>query len=63
MRNGISKIVKSWGFNQFLLKSGRLQQNYIDAEDITQPVIVQKGPSTSRQIWSEAGFFDRAEGI
>ena len=34
MQNGISKIVKSWRFNQFLLKSGRLQQHYIDAGDI-----------------------------
>ena len=37
MRNGISKIVKSWRFHQFLLKSRRLQPHYIDAEDITQP--------------------------
>ena len=34
MQNGISKIVKSWRFNQFLLKSGRLQPHYIDAWDI-----------------------------
>ena len=34
MQNGISKIVKSWRFNQFLLKSGRLQPHYIDAGDI-----------------------------
>ena len=31
MQNGISKIVKSWRFNQFLLKSGRIQAHYIDA--------------------------------
>ena len=31
MQNWISKIVKSWRFNQFLLKSGRLQPHYIDA--------------------------------
>ena len=37
MHNGISKIVKSWTFNQFLLKSRRLQPHYIDAGDITQP--------------------------
>ena len=34
MQNGISKIVKSWRFNQFLLKRGRLQPYYIDAGDI-----------------------------
>ena len=34
MHNGISKIVKSWRFNQFLLKSGRLQPHSIDAGDI-----------------------------
>ena len=34
MQNGINKIVKSWRFNQFLLKSGRLQPHYIDAGDI-----------------------------
>ena len=34
MQNGISKIVKSWRFNQFLLKSGRLHLHYIDAGDI-----------------------------
>ena len=34
MQNGISKIVKSWRFSQFLLKSGRLQPHYIDAGDI-----------------------------
>ena len=34
LQNGISKIVKSWRFNQFLLKSGRLQPHYIDAGDI-----------------------------
>ena len=37
MHNGISKIVKSWAFNHFLLKSRRLQPHYIDAGDITQP--------------------------
>ena len=37
MQNGISKIVKSWRFNQFLLKSRRLQPHYIDAGDIIQP--------------------------
>ena len=37
MHNGISKIVKSWRFNQFPLKSRRLQTHYIDAGDITQP--------------------------
>ena len=37
MQNGISKIVKSWIFNQFLLKSKRLQPHYIDAGDIIQP--------------------------
>ena len=37
MQNGISKIVKSWRFNQFLLKRRRLQPHYIDAGDITQP--------------------------
>ena len=72
MQNGIRKIVKSWRFNQFLLKSGRLQPHYIDAGDIIYShttwhrriaVIVHKDPSTSRQIWSEAGFFDQAEGI
>ena len=75
MQNGISKIVKSW---RFLLKSGRLQPHYIDAGGIIYvdtpiyshttwhrriAVIVQKGPSNSRQIWCEAGFFDRSEGI
>ena len=34
MQNGISKIVKSWRFNQFLLYSGRLQPHYIEAGDI-----------------------------
>ena len=34
MQNEISKIVKSWRFNQFLLKSGRLQPHYIDAGGI-----------------------------
>ena len=34
MQNGISKIVKSWRFNQFLLKSARLQPHYIDTGDI-----------------------------
>ena len=34
MQNGISKVVKSWRFNQFLLKRGRLQPHYIDAGDI-----------------------------
>ena len=34
MQNGISKIVKSWRFNQFLLKSERLRPHYIDAGDI-----------------------------
>ena len=34
MQNGIDKIVKSWRFNQFLLKSGRLQPHYIDAGGI-----------------------------
>ena len=34
MQNGISKIVKSSRFNQFLLKSGRLQPHYIDAGGI-----------------------------
>ena len=34
MQNGISKIVKSGRFNQFLLKSERLQPHYIDAGDI-----------------------------
>ena len=34
MQNGISKIVKSWRFNQFLLKSRRFQPHYIDAGDI-----------------------------
>ena len=72
MQNGISKIVKSWRFNQFLLKSGRLQPLYIDTGDIIyvdilpgteELLIVQKGPSTSREIWWEAGFFDLAEGI
>ena len=33
MQNGISKIVKTWRFNQFLQKSGRLQPHYIDAGD------------------------------
>ena len=65
MHNGISKIVKSWAFNQFLLKSRRLQPHYIDAGDITQPgteeLLLSSG--TSRQIWSEAGVFDRAKGI
>ena len=37
MQNGISKIVKSWRFNQFLLKSRRLQPHYIDAGYIIQP--------------------------
>ena len=37
MHNGISKIVKSWRFNQFLLKSRRLQPHYLDAGDIIQP--------------------------
>ena len=37
MHNGISKIVKSWRFKQFLLKSRRLQPHYIDAGDIIQP--------------------------
>ena len=37
MQNGISKIVKSWRFNQFLLKSRRLQPHYIAAGDIIQP--------------------------
>ena len=37
MQNGISKIVKGWRFNQFLLKSRRLQPHYIDAGDIIQP--------------------------
>ena len=61
MHNGISKIVKSWAFNQFLLKSRRLQPHYIDAGDITQPGTEELLlPSrTSRQIWSEAGVFDR----
>ena len=75
MQNGINKIVKSWRFNQFLLKSGRLQPHYIDAGDIIYvdilpynlpqkiAVIVQEGPSTIRQIWWKAGFFDRTEGI
>ena len=34
MQNGISKMVKRWRFNQFLLKSGRLHPHYIDAGDI-----------------------------
>ena len=34
MQNGISKIVKSWRFYQFLLKRGRLQPHYIEAGDI-----------------------------
>ena len=34
MQNGTSIIVKSWRFNQFLLKSGRLQPHYIGAGDI-----------------------------
>ena len=34
MQNVISKIVKSWRFNQFLLKSGRLEPHYIDAGSI-----------------------------
>ena len=34
MQNGTSKIVKSWRFNQFLLKGGRLQPHYTDAGDI-----------------------------
>ena len=75
MQNGISKIVKSWRFNQFLLKSGRLQPHYIDAGDIIYADILPynlaqnnccyrpENPSTSRQIWWEAGFFDQAEGI
>ena len=75
MQNGISKIVKSWRFNQFLLKSGRLQPHYIDAGgiiyvDILPYKLAQKNccyrpemPPTSRQNWWEAGFFDRAEGI
>ena len=37
MHNGISKIVKSWTFNRFLLRSRRLQPHYIDAWDLTQP--------------------------
>ena len=37
MQNGISKIVKRWRFNQFLLKSRRLQPHHIDAGDIIQP--------------------------
>ena len=37
MHNGISKIVKSWTFNRFLLKSRRLHPHYIDAWDLTQP--------------------------
>ena len=65
MYNGISKIVKSWAFNQFLLKSRRLQPHYIDAEDITQPGTkeLRLSSRTSRQICSEAGVFDRAKGI
>ena len=65
MHNGISKIVKSWAFNQFLLKSRRLQPHYIDAGDITQPGTEELllSSRTSRQIWSEAGVFDRAKGI
>ena len=34
IQNGISKIVKSWRLNQFLLESGRLQPHYIDAGSI-----------------------------
>ena len=34
MQNGIRKIGKSWRFNQFLLKSGRIQSHYIDAGGI-----------------------------
>ena len=75
IQNGISKIVKSGRFNQFLLKNERLQPRYItQGVEYTSiyshttwhrriAVIVQKGPSTSRQIWWEAGFFDWAEGI
>ena len=41
MQNGISKIVKSWRFNQFLLKSGRLQPHHIDAGGIIYVDILQ----------------------
>ena len=34
IQNGISKIMKSVRFNQFLLKNERLQPHYIDAGDI-----------------------------
>ena len=42
MQNGISKIVKSWKFNQFLLKSGRLQPHYIIYVDILPYNLAQK---------------------
>ena len=73
MQNGISKIVKSWRFNQFLLKSGRLQPHYIDAGDIIYVDILpynlaQKNwcyhPDWSTHQSSDlAGYFDRTECI
>ena len=69
-----SRFLKSGLKENFILKSGRLQPHYItQGVEYTSiyssiiwhrriAVIVQKGPSTS-QIWWNAGFFDRSEGI
>ena len=48
MQNGISKIVKSWRFNQFLLKSGRLQPHYIDAGGIIYVNILPYNPAQKK---------------
>ena len=67
MHNGICKIVKSWAFNQFLLKKQEARatldrrRGYNTTWHRRIAVIIQKSPSTSRQIWSEV--FDRAKGI
>ena len=74
MQNGISKIVKSGRFIQFLkfiLKSGRLQLHhvggriYVDIQSGTKELLLssRKVHQSVSQIWREAGFFDRSEAI
>ena len=69
MQNGISKIVKSGRFNQFLLKSARLQSHYYNIHQYTpiQPGTEELLLSSRKvhppvsQIWCEAGFCDRSD--
>ena len=72
---GSAKIVKSWRFKPISPETceapailhrrrGYNIRRYTHIQPGTKiAVIVQKGTSTSRQIWWEAGFFDRSKGI